>query len=190
MSAIQLEAVGTLRYAPEGANTSYHYRVNGQSDLTLGQLIMSVCLQRAALDESMSVLTMNRMNATAAKMAATANVLEQVMADGTTWDTAIDIAKSGYQPQKVTAKASLKEFLETEIGVEGLPEDLSTCKNRLLAADMIKQKIDELNRAAEEDSVQLQSEVSRRDTEYRTAASSVYGLGQAGMTIANAIPLN
>jgi len=187
MSAIQMEAVGTLRYAPEGANTSYHYRVNGQSDLTLGQLIMSVCLQRAALDESMSVLTMNHMNATASKMAATANVLEQVMTDGTTWETTIDIEKSGYRPLKVTDKASLKEFLEIEIGVEELPADLNTCKNRLLASDKIKVKVDELNRSAEEYSVRLQSEVGRRDTEYRTSAATVYSIGQAGMTIANAI---
>lgn len=187
MSAIMMEQIGTSRYAPAGADAIYTYSFNAQSGLRLGQLIMAICIQRAATDEQMAVVAANRMNRNAKKMAATANVLEQVMADDTTWNTTIDIAASGYTPVKVAYDASIYDFLTIEIGVTGLSANLSTAQDRLNEADKIKVEVDALNRLAEEDSVSIQSALSRRDVEYRTAASMVYGLGQSGMTTANAI---
>jgi len=187
MSAITMEPIATSRYAPEGSNAIYTYSFSAQTDLRLGQLIMAICIQRAAADEQLAVNASNRMNRDARKMAATANVLEQVVSGNASWETSIDITSSGYTPTKVAADASILEFLEKEIGVTGLPASLSSEADRFKAADKIKVEVDRLNRAAEMDSVQVQSALSRRDVEYRSAASTVYGLGQAGLTTANAI---
>lgn len=186
---VEIETIGTLRYAPAGSNSVNLYNVNGLEGQTLGQLVMAVCCQRAALDEQLAVVQMNRMNATATKMAATGCVLSQVVdaEGGTTWQTKIDIAGSDYEPEFVAADATLWDFLTKEVGVTGLPERLDTIADRLAAADIIKEAMDRLNRAAEEESVKLESTVSRRDVEYRTAASTVLGIGKSGLAIANAI---
>lgn len=191
-SAIQVETIGVSRYAPAGSDAIRLFSVNGQSGLTLGQLIMSVCIKRATQDELMSVTSMNRMNGDAMKLHAAALVLEQVMASNSSWDDKIDIAASKYTPTQVAADATLKEFVTKELGVtSSLPESLSTSggsdDNRLRAAELISAQMDKLNRSAELESIRLQTILSRRDVEYRTAASSVSSILKCAENTANTI---
>jgi len=192
-SAIQIETIGVSRYAPAGANSINLYQVNGQEGLTLAQLIMSVCIKRATQDELMAVSSMNRMNGSAAKLKAAALVLEQIMADGSSWDDKIDIAAAKYTPTQVAADATIKEFVTKELGIDEktllspLTDEKSSYDNRLAAADTITAVMDKLNREVETESVRLQTILGRRDVEYRMSASMVRSITDCGMNTANAM---
>jgi len=192
-SGIEVEIIGQSRYAPLGSKAVCLYGVNGVEGLTLSQLIMAVCIKRATLDELMAVRAMNNMSADAKKLEATALVVEQIMAEGSSWDQKIDIASSGYVPTQVGADATLWDFVTKELGIPAanLPVKLSTSggsdDNRLLAADQITPVMDQLNRTAEEASIRLQTILGRRDVEYRTAGSTTTAISKCAENTANAI---
>jgi len=190
---IEVEVIGQSRYAPLGAKAVCLYGVNGEEGLTLSQLIMSVCIKRATLDEMMAVTAMNRMSADTKKLEAAALVVEQIMASDSSWDQKIDIASSGYVPTQVASDATLWDFVTKELGISksNLPATLSTSggsdDNRLLAADLITPVMDNLNRTAEESSIRLQTILGRRDVEYRTAGATTTAISKCAENTANAI---
>ena len=73
MSAIETVELRTLPYQPEGTSASRTYSFRGEEGLSLGRLLMGVCLERAMMLERMSVGTMNRLARNNSQLEATAN---------------------------------------------------------------------------------------------------------------------
>ena len=65
---IETEKIGEMRYATDASSAVNLYSTGTASGLTLGQLVMSVCLNTAASYEKQSV---NKMNAITKKIVRT-----------------------------------------------------------------------------------------------------------------------
>ena len=60
---IEVNTIGTNRYAPENSAAINLYGYDYASNLTLTQLIQAVCIRTAAMYEAQSVTKMNMMTA-------------------------------------------------------------------------------------------------------------------------------
>ena len=158
--AISAESIGVNRYAPQGAADVYLFGRGDATGLTLGQLIASVCFSVAAVNERQSVAKMNMMNQGTLKLEQAASWFSQI-ADGTAdWTAA-------------------KAFCVNTLGIpeSGLPDDISSYTNRSTAAKAMKEKMDYLSQSQQEDMVDLQTIVNRRDVAYTTSSNIISALG-------------
>lgn len=154
MSTITTVAIGTNRYAPAGSDAITLYTTEGAEKLTLGQLVVSACMRSAAAYESQSVLRMNSMTAGSGKLNDAAKWLSSIANGTADWGAA-------------------KNFLTKTMGIESssLPSDLASFTNRLRAADALRNKMDALAKSQQEEMVDLQSLVNRRDVAHSTSSN-------------------
>lgn len=176
MSEISATAIGTLRYAPEGAATIRAYNYNGVEGLTLAQLIMAFSFRRAAQTEQTCVNAMNQLSLGADRLTALSDAAQFVLADG---------AKTFGRWSKW---ADVRAYL-VKIGIEAkiLPEKIggSTAHKEIMAIyEAIRTKLTECNASNDTLAVGLQTSVNRRDVVYNTATSSITGLGQSAIACA------
>ena len=61
MQTIEIQQIGTNRYAPAGADAVRLYAIDGAEGLTLAQLVAAVCIHRGAHLETRAVSRMNKM---------------------------------------------------------------------------------------------------------------------------------
>jgi len=165
--AIEAVTVAHNRYAPEGSEAINLYSVEGASGLTLGQLIISVCLRAAAAYEAQSVNKMNTMTKSA-ELLETATEWVQKILDGTvSWSRA-------------------KSYLINTLGLTEaeLPDDIRTYDNRLKAATAATTKLNSLMQVQQQDMVAMQSYVSRRDVSFSSASNIVRALGRSSANMA------
>ena len=162
--AIEIDTIAVNRYAPEGSNAInlYSTGAEGGGDLTIGQLAIAVSIRSAAAYESQSVLKMNTVTRGAQTLSEAATWLERV-ADGS--------AASQW--------SEAKAFAVNELGVEasGLPGDIATYARRMQAAAAMKSKMETLTQAQQQDMIDLQTLVNRRDVAYSTSSNIVRSLG-------------
>lgn len=189
MSAIQFEYIGINRNAPPEARGIVSYIFNGESDLTLGRLMMAVCCQRSAVIERQSVLKMNQLSASTTFLKASSMVMEQVLAGGCSLSTPVEIRGSGYDKAKgKTIKQFLMEYCDVrleDLQVDGTDINISTHDNAIKIVGYLRKKMDAASASAQQETIQLQSLVSRRDATYNTSASSVKRLMQTAMGVAS-----
>ena len=154
MSTITTVAIGTNRYAPAGSDAITLYTTEGAEKLTLGQLVVSACMRSAAAYESQSVLRMNSMTAGSGKLNDAATWLRNIANGTANWGAA-------------------KTFLTKTMGIasSSLPSDLNSFNNRLRAADALRNKMDALSKSQQEEMVDLQSLVNRRDVAHSTSTN-------------------
>lgn len=166
MSEILIESLGASRYAPVNINA---YQYNGLKGLTFGQLIMAVCCRRAAAIEAQSVIKMNTMNASNQQLSDLSAAAERIF----------------------TANGSIseadKKLFTSLCGVEEKYLDISSYDSRTALFGKVKPKLDSLTTLSQEQAVQLQSLISRRDVTYNTSASTVKTLMQSALGMAAAI---
>ena len=157
---IETIQIATNRYAPEGSEAISMYDTGASGALTLGQLVQAVCIRTAAAYEAQSVIKMNRMSEGSANLDAAAAWLPQIVAGTADWGAA-------------------KAFLTGTLGIEGsaLPEDLSSYDRRMQAATALKAKLDALVQDQQEQMIDLQTMVNRRDVAYSTSSNVVRALG-------------
>ena len=157
---IEPTQIATNRYAPEGFQAIDLYSTSGAESLTLGQLVMSVCLGAAAAYEGQSVLKMNKMTAGSAVLQDAAGWLEKVANGTANW-------------------AGAKAFAIDVLGVEAsaLPDAINTYDKRMKAASAMKAKMDTLTLRQQEDMIDLQTLVNRRDVAFSTSSNMVRALG-------------
>ena len=170
--SITATAIGTNKYAAEGVNDVLLYNRGDAQGLTLAQLIASVCFSAAAVNERQSVVKMNMMNAGTEKLDKAAEWFSQV-ADGTAnW-------------------AQAKAFCINTLGIpeSGLPADLNSYANRVNAAKAMKEKMDQLAQTQQEDMVDLQTMVNRRDVAYTTSTNIITSIGSSAMANASNLTL-
>ena len=158
--AIGIEAIATNRYAPSGADAISLYTNGAASGLTLGQLVISVCLKSAAAYEAQSVVKMNTMTSGSVKLDEASKWMAKI-ADGSADWTA--------------AKAYLTGTLG--IGASALPDAINTYDKRMAAVAALKEKVDALAQQQQRDMIDLQTLVNRRDVAYSTSSNVVRSLG-------------
>ncbi len=171
--AIQEIQIATNRYAPSGSNAILMYDTGMSGMLTLGQLVQAVCIRSAAASEAQSVIKMNLMTANSQILDDAAGWLKQV-ADGTAnWSSARDFCIN----QLGIPSSSLPGVGEadSETGV------LSSYNKRMQAAAAMQDKMNALAQTQQEDMIDLQTLVNRRDVAYSTSSGVVRTMGQSQM---------
>lgn len=157
---IETIQIATNRYAPEGSEAISMYDTGASGALTLGQLVQAVCIRTAAAYEAQSVVKMNRMSEGSANLDAAAAWLPQIVAGTADWGAA-------------------KAFLTGTLGIEesALPADLSSYDRRMQAATALKNAMDARVQDQQEQMIDLQTMVNRRDVAYSTSSNVVRALG-------------
>lgn len=159
--SIEANTIAVNRYAPEGSKAINLYSTSAAENLTLGQLVSAVCIRTAGALEEQSVSKMNKMSVGTEKLEKSSTYLQQI-AENTLTDWA-------------TAKA----YLESEIDATGLPSDLSTYERRMQAVNAIKEKLESLTQQAQEDMIDLQTIINRRDMTFNTSSNIVKAMGNS-----------
>jgi len=188
-SAISFEQIGTNRYAPEGANAIVLFSFNGVDGLTLAQLVMAVCIRQACLVEDQSVLKMNQVNSSAAYLDVLAQVGSYVMAHSSL-DATLDLTKTSYIPRhldEIGMKPTYRDFIAVEVGIgyDALPENVRDINDKTLVFDFLESDMSKYSTDNEEQMIDLQSYLSRRDSTYNASSSIVKRLGQTMNGVAN-----
>ena len=181
MSEILVEHIGTSRYAPVDLDT---YQYNGLEGLSFGQLVMAVCCRRAAAIENQSVVKMNELTASTAWLEAVSAAAQQIFSASSLSDP-VDLGTSGYKCRKATSQTpTLKEFLQDECGVAETYLDISTANARTALFGQLKTTMDSASSQSQQQTIALQSLVSRRDVTYNASAATVRTLGQSSLSMA------
>ena len=157
---IGIEQIATNRYAPSGADAISLYTNGTAEGLTLGQLVISVCLKSAAAYEAQSVVKMNTLTAGAVKLDDASKLMEQIANGSANWNDA-------------------KAYLTGTLGIDvsTLPDGISTYDKRMAAVKAVKEKVDALTQQQQRDMIDLQTLVNRRDVAYSTSSNVVRSLG-------------
>ena len=185
MSEILIEHIGTSRYAPVDLDT---YQYNGLEGLSFGQLVMAVCCRRVAAIENQSVIKMNELTASTAWLEAVSAAAQQIFS-AKSLDDPVDLGTSGYtcrkaKPDAGKSKISLKNFLQDECGVAETYVKISTANERMTLFGQLKTTMDSASSQSQQQTISLQSLVSRRDVTYNTSAATVRTLGQSSLSMA------
>lgn len=153
------------RYAPEGCEEISLYNTETASGLTLPQLIQAICLRTAAAHEAQSVVKMNAMTANSVILTDAAMMLEKIATGEVSWDVA-------------------KTFLVGTMGIatSELPDSLDSFDKRMQAAAALKAKMEPLAQAQQQDMIDVQTMVNRRDVAYSTSANIVRAFGTSMST--------
>ena len=156
--------IATNRYAPAGSEAIQMYDTGASGPLTLGQLVQAVCLRSAATYEAQSVVKMNVMTEGSTKLDTAASYLTQIVQGTADWTAA-------------------KAYLTGTLGIPAsdLPDNLSTYDKRIQAANALKAKMDALTQDQQEEMIDLQTLVNRRDSAYSTSSNVVRTLGTSSM---------
>ena len=166
--AIEAVEIATNRYAPQGMQAINLYSTETAEGLTLGQLIIAVCLRTAAAYESQSVIKMNSISKSAEILQQATGWIEKIIDGTVSWTRA-------------------KSYLMGTLGLTEaeLPEDLKTYDNRLKAASAATTKLNSMMQVQQQDMVALQSCVSRRDVAYSSSSNIVRALGRSSDNMAS-----
>ena len=159
--SIEANMIAVNRYAPEGSKAINLYSTGTAEDLTLGQLVAAVCIRTAGALEEQSVNKMNLMSVGTEKLEK-ASVYMQAIAEETMSDW-----------------ATAKSYLTNIIGVTGLPDDLSTYEKRMQAVNAIKEKLEAMTQQAQEDMIDLQTLINRRDMTFNTSSNIIKAMGNS-----------
>ena len=160
--AIANVQIAMNRYAPTGSDAIFLYDSNQASALTLGQLVQAVCLRSAAAYERQSVTKMNMMAAGSQKLDDAADWLKRIAEGTANWTDA-------------------KSFLVNTMGIsaDSLPADINSYDKRMQAAKALQDKMNILAQTQQEDMIDLQTLVNRRDVAYSTSSGVVRTMGQS-----------
>jgi len=159
MAELSTTQIGTNPYAPAGSDAVQLFNHNGAEGMTLGQMVISVCIARAAVIETASVARMNKMTATNAILDQLSEYARQVVEGSANWST-------------------VKTYLWNICGIssDDLPSSITSPTDRLKAYDVIRRQLDNFNNVSQRDMVDLQSLVNRRDVAYSTSTNTVRSL--------------
>ena len=168
---ISVETISTNRYAPSdsAAVNLYSNGMEGGSGLTLGQLVIAVSIRSAAAYEAQSVVKMNAINADSI-----------ILDDAAGWMAKIANGTADW--------AQAKSFCTGKLGIDAstLPDSLNSYDKRMTVVAALKAKIDAMVQQQQEDMIDLQTLVNRRDVAYSASSNIVRALGTAiGETAAN-----
>ena len=159
---IGVETIATNRYAPRGSEAInlYSTGLEGGGGLTIGQLVIAVSIRSAAAYEAQSVVKMNEMGAGSLVLDDAANWLEKIANGTANWEQA-------------------KAFCAEKLGIaeSSLPDDINSYDKRMAAVATIKAKVDAMAQQQQQDMIDLQMLVNRRDVAYSASSNIVRAMG-------------
>lgn len=194
MSEILATTVAVSRYAPRGANAVEVFSYAGCEGMSFGQLVMAICCRRGAVTEAQAVNAMNRLTQSSSWLDALSSVAQQLVNVATSLNAVADLGTSGYACRNTKAyPVTLIDFLKDECGIDashlykldndGKPTtellDITVYANRMAVFDQLKTVLDAATRQSQQDTIELQTLVSRRDIAFNTSSTTVKALGQS-----------
>ena len=154
--------IATNRYAPRGSEAINLYAtgLEGGSNLTLGQLVIAVSIRSAAAYEAQSVVKMNEMSSDSL-----------VLDDAADWMTKVADGTADW--------AQAKAFCTGKLGIDAntLPDNRNSYDKRMTVVTAMKAKIDAMVQQQQQDMIDLQTLVNRRDVAYSASSNIVRALG-------------
>ena len=159
--SIEANQIAVNRYAPSGSKAINLYSTETAENLTVDQLVAAVCIRAAGALEEQSVNKMNMMSIGTEKLEKASLYMQQI-AENTVADW-----------------GSVKAYLEDSIGAEGLPSDLSSYERRMQAVNAIKEKLEAMTQQAQEDMIDLQTLINRRDMTFNTSSNIIKAMGNS-----------
>ncbi len=166
--AIETIQIATNRYAPEGAQSISLYKDDLAQGLTLTQLVQQVCIRAAAAYEAQSVAKMNTMAGDSQRLSEAADVLDGIVTGKINWSDATTflVNRMGI-PMK-----ALPSYIVDDNGNPYYP-------NQIQAATALQEKMNVLAQTQQEDMIDLQTMVNKRDVAYSTSSGVVRAMGQS-----------
>lgn len=167
MAIINSTQIATNRYAPAGADAIRLYGSDLAQGLTLVQLMQQVCIRAAAAEEAQSVIKMNAMTGESQRLSEAADWLKKIVDGTANWTKAKNflVGKMGI-PESV---------LPSTLTINGEPH----YEYQIQAAKALQDKMNVLAQTQQEDMIDLQTSVNRRDVAFSTASGVVRSNGQS-----------
>jgi len=178
MSEIYATRIATSRYAVPGEQSIDLYSVKGADNLAFGELVIAVCVRRAAYLERASVVYNNQLADGADKIEELSDYLEE-LADGDTTDARWQQIKKRIEEKYANELAAASST--------GLPSSISSYKNLMEACDTMRDMLSNLNSSVDRIAVELETLMSRRDTTYKMATSTTTHIMKTATAISNNI---
>ncbi|MBQ9430693.1 MAG: hypothetical protein IJU44_03990 [Kiritimatiellae bacterium] len=184
-------AIGTVEFdlsmvSPESGEflAARTYTVEGVTNadgslraLSIGQLVMAICLQRAAELETSIIALMEEMNSTSAKLENMTTIETQVLA-GTVSMTSATVTYDG-------TSYTYKNFLVNIVGMSSsdVPDSASVSSSDFITA--LEAKMDEMNSFSQQKMIELQSLTNKRDQSYDMISNVLKSLNTTMTGIVN-----
>ncbi len=166
---IEPVTIAINRYAPPGAESINMYSIDGGESLTFGQLLAAVCIRAGSNMEAQSINKMNSMNGNVELLKIASTYLSQLATN------------------TMTKWASFIVFLRTKLGLKEseLPSGHDNSYNtRFAYINVMKPKMEAMTRQAQEDMIDVQSLISKRDVCFTTGTSLIKSTGGSSEKIA------
>jgi len=167
-----IEEVSIGKSRCEGGASIRMYNYAGNENLTLGQLMNVLCCHTGMALEDLAVSKSNLIVRGTRRLAALAEIIEG-LAGTATYDTLL--TAQDY------AGMSYGDFIKTELNMllddVQLPKSIKNENDRLKAYSSIREKINVYTTQNQQDLIDLQMYISRRDVVFSIAKSTVATLG-------------
>ena len=167
--------------------TANVYFVDGVKDdagnlrpLSIGQLVMALCLQRAAALESQVVSLMDTMNKVSEQLTIMTDIEKKTLAATSDAQYDLSTATVTYKGSSMTCQAFLQS---DDVGMTGVPDKVDVSSSDFIT--QLESKMDEKNSFSQQTMIQLQSLTNKRDQSYDMVSNIVKSLGTVLTGIAN-----
>ena len=164
--SIEATQIAVNRYAPSGGEAINLYSTETAGNLTVAQLVAAVCIRAAGALEEQSVNKMNMMSVGTEMLENAATCMQQIA----------DEALSDW--------AAAKSYLADVVGVAGLPDSLDSYERRMQAIAAIKERLVAMTQQAQEDMIDMQTLINRRDMTFNTSSNIVKAIGNSKLNTA------
>ena len=188
-------AIGTVEFdlsmvSPESGEflTARAYTVEGVENadgslrqLSIGQLVMAICLNRASKLETDIIALMEEMSATSAQLAALTDIENDILDGGANMNN-INTSHVTYDGQDYT----FYDFLVNVMGFSSsdVPTGFADASNTDLIT-LIESKMDEKNSFSQQKMIELQSLTNKRDQSYDMISNILKSLNTVMTGIVN-----
>lgn len=188
-------AIGTVEFdlsmvSPQSGEflTARTYTVEGVENadgslrqLSIGQLVMAICLNRASKLEADIIALMEEMSATSAQLAALTEIENDILDGGANMDN-INTSHVTYDGQDYT----FYDFLVNVMGFSpsDVPTGFADASNTDLIT-LIESKMDEKNSFSQQKMIELQSLTNKRDQSYDMISNILKSLNTTMTGIVN-----
>lgn len=148
--------------------------------LSIGQLVMAICLQRAADLESQVVALMETMNKTSEQLSLMTDIEKQTLAATSASPYNLSTSTVTYDGQSMTCKAFLQS---DDVGMTDVPDSVDASSSDFITA--LESKMDSKNSFSQQTMIQLQSLTNKRDQSYDMISNILKSLGTVLTGIVN-----
>ncbi len=178
-------AIGTVEFDlssidPETGlyNTARAYTVEGVTnedgslrELSIGQLVMAICLNRAAALEKSIIEKMAEMEQTSAQLELMTKIENEILAGDVNMTTS---ALTYTDKSGTTTTYTYKAFLTDVMGMTGVPDEGKASDTTFITA--LESKMDENNSFSQKSMIELQSLTNKRDQSYDLITNALKSL--------------